>query len=105
MAHSISHDIWSTDIDGGVHQALLDQRGCWSELEMNKDETDGNSTPATTNRGSLASALLGALDEDLGGPSSASPPVSKRSSAAPSSGSFLLGLFVGDGRSSNNKCD
>jgi hypothetical protein len=74
VAHSISHDIWSTDIDGGVHQALLDQWGCWSKLEMHKDETDGNSTPATTNRGSLASALLGALDEDLGGPSSASPP-------------------------------
>jgi hypothetical protein len=45
------------------------------------------------------------LVEDLWGPSPASPPVSKRSSAAPSSGSFLLGLFVGDGRSSNNKCD
>ena len=97
VAHSISHDIWSTDIDGGVHQALMDQRGCWSEPESKKDETEGKSTPASTNSGSFASALLGALDEDLGGPSPASPPASKRSSAAPSSGSFLLGSLVGDG--------
>lgn len=92
VAHSISNDIWSTDIDGGVHQALLDQRGCWAAAQ---DEV-GSSTavleaPKRNARGSstFASALLGALDDDL---KTTSPPISK----APQSGGFL-GSLVGDG--------
>jgi hypothetical protein len=96
VAHSISHDIWSTDIDGGVHQALMDLRGCWLDpQEKKKEEAKSMDATSITNSGpssSFASALLGALDEDL---SAASPPTSKRSSA-PTSGGFL-GSLVGEG--------
>ena len=98
VAHSISHDIWSTDMDGGVYQALVDQRGCWASQEQTNDNKAKHNTDATTttNSGashSFASALLGALDEDL---SASSPPVSKRSNA-PASGGFL-GSLIGEGQ-------
>lgn len=98
VAHSISHDIWSTDDNttSGVYKALVvDQRGCWSNPEESK-QNDAKNAPRSSNGGSFASALLGALDEDLGTSSQAvSPPTSSRRSAPASGG--ILGSLVGDG--------
>lgn len=100
VAHAVSHDIWSTDtgVDGSVYQALLEQRGCWSdairEAEQNSDNHHHNSPKQQLD---FASALAGALDEDM-----VQAAVSKKSGGsagripnAPSSGGFL-GLSLGD---------
>lgn len=89
VAHSLSHDIWSTDLDGGVYQALIDQQGCWSEPETTKPKNHLDSGPASSG---FTSALLDALDEDLKKSKSISPVPS-----APTSGGFL-GSLVGGGQ-------
>jgi hypothetical protein len=89
VAHSISNDVWSTDVDGGVHQALLDQRGCWA-VQNEVGSSKVAEAPKSNGSSSFASALLGALDDDL---QTTSPPVSK---ATPQSGGFL-GSLVGEG--------
>ena len=58
-----------------------------------KRNTDATATTNSRASNSFASALLGALDEDLSAPS---PPVSKRSNA-PASGGFL-GSLIGEGQ-------
>lgn len=72
VAHSIASDVWSTDAGGGVHEALMEQRGCYRD----DGPPDVSSTAATNgsadtvpmpNSSSFAQALLGALDEDLDG--------------------------------------
>lgn len=80
VAHSLSHDIWSTDIHGGVYQALLEQRGCWLEEEK-------PTTAASPKSGDFASALLDAFDDDL--KKQKTPPPS----SAPKSGGFLGSLM------------
>ena len=115
VAHAIASDIWSTDTEGGVHQALMDQKGCW------QDPTEGSndkaapagtgarspvSTADTKSGNSFASALLGALDDDLpahGAEASKSPAKksNSRPPSAPSSGNFLatfasFGVLGGD---------
>ena len=115
VAHAIASDVWSTDIDGGVHQALLDEKGCWQDPTDTKDAqpaapgTGARSPVSTTDTksgNSFASALLGALDDDLSAPgAAASNPATKRSNSkppsAPSSGNFLatfasFGVLGGD---------
>jgi hypothetical protein len=109
VAHAIANDVWSTDIAGGIHQALLDQTGCWLEVRGGGDDGDGakkrqnggsggntkNNAPLssgtdTKSGNSFASALLGALDDDTG----KSPPRknASRPPTAPSSGNFLTSL-------------
>jgi hypothetical protein len=87
VAHSLSNDIWSTDIPGGVYQALMDQRGCWiaPDVETTKQERK--------TKDSFASALLDALDDDIKSPKS--PP---RTASAPASGGFLGSLSLGGGQ-------
>lgn len=89
VAHAVASNVWSTDssVTGGVHQALVDQKGCY------KDENDDSAaqsakspTGSTPNSNSFASALMGALDEDL---ASSPARANARPPAAPSSGSFL----------------
>jgi hypothetical protein len=91
VAHSITSDVWSTEITGGVHQALVDQKGCWKEPQNQNPTTEQKSSKPSSS--SFASALLGALDDDFG---SAPTPPSKSSSRlpsdAPSSGTFLGSL-------------
>jgi hypothetical protein len=91
VAHSLSNDIWSTDLEGGVYQALLEQRGCWSEDMKDPTSTPNNSTMASPRSGDFASSLLDALDEDL--KNDKTPPRS-----APTSGGFLgsLNLIGGE---------
>ena len=85
VAHSLSHDVWSTD-GGGVYQALLDRLGCYATIleTPTKVTTSMASTPRS---GDFASALLDALDQDL-----------KTTKAPPSaslSGGFLGSLVMG----------
>lgn len=86
VAHSLSHDVWSTD-GGGVYQALLDRRGCYSTI-LETPKTKGKPSIASTPKsGDFASALLDALDQDL-----------KTTKAPPSgslSGGFLGSLVMG----------
>ena len=86
VAHSLSNDVWSTDIADGVHQALLDQRGCWVAPE---EET---SKQVKKSKDSFASALLDALDDGNNTPKT--PP---RTASAPTSGGFLGSLSLGGG--------
>ena len=72
VAHSIATDIWSTDNDilEGVHQALLDQKGCWKDqqAEVNKRSagaSNGVTSPKNPSSSTFASALMDALDDDL----------------------------------------
>jgi hypothetical protein len=100
VAHSIASDVWSTEIPGGVHQALLDQRGCWQEPSSDKNPATEPAPVDNKSGNSFAAALLGALDEDLS--SSAVPTKTKSKSkppTAPSSGTFLgtLSSFGGGG--------
>lgn len=99
VAHSISSHVWSTDISGGVNQALNEQVGCfvdegWQE-EPKKEESA--SKPAASSN-SFASALLDALDDDISKDidnSSAPKKPTRAPSNAPSSG--LLSSLVGGG--------
>lgn len=88
VAHAVASNIWSTDVSvtGGVHQALIDQRGCYKEDDETSEATS-TTTPAGSKPGSnsFAAALMGALDDDLGA-SSTKP--NDRHAAAPSSTSF-----------------
>ena len=97
VAHSIANDVWSTDIDQGVHQALVEQQGCWEEPKTSETNNTDSTKP---NSNSFAQALLGALDEDLAisdgnaNKNFSTPPRNKtpRSAASPSSGNFLSSL-------------
>ena len=113
VAHSLSHDIWSTDLDGGVYQALLEHRGCWTDpsqeasqqqqqqqqqqqhgMQSHGPDSRGSSAPNSGGLGSgFTGALLSALDEDLKTTKSMSTPPP----SAPASGGFL-GAFVGGGQ-------
>ncbi len=88
VAHAVTHDVWSLEMVSGVHQALLEQRGCWSSPKKKKEEDDNEadkiSMEKSPNSG-FASALLEALDDDI---AKAGPPTPK----APSSGSFLSSI-------------
>jgi hypothetical protein len=90
VAYSIAADVWSTELSGGVHQALMDQQGCYVQdsPEMAKKDTSTTATVASAPKSgsSFASALLGALDDDL--PSTSS----KQLPNAPPSGTFLGSL-------------
>jgi hypothetical protein len=87
VAHAVTHDVWSIEMSSGVHQSLLEQRGCWSsplKKEEDDKEPDKISMEKSPNSG-FASALLEALDDDI---AKAGPPTPK----APSSGGFLSSL-------------
>lgn len=85
VAHAVAHDIWSEDSPNGVAQALAQQRGCWGG-EAAADPEPDETAPENKD---FASALLGALDEDL-----KSNPATPHSSAPPSS-NFLTTLAMG----------
>ena len=102
VAQSISSHVWATDITGGVHQALTDQVGCFVD-ESTAAESQSKSTPragaAAGNSNDFASALLDALDDDIGshknnGASTPQPPRAPKS--GPASGG-LFQSFVGGG--------
>lgn len=97
VAHAIASSIWSTDVEGGIYQALLNQRGCYQSANQTPPQTSeaSSSAPtgaATTNSGggSFASNLLGALDDDLA-TAPITPPrgAATTTARAPSSGNFL----------------
>ena len=92
VAHSISSFIWSTDVGGGVHQALVDQVGCFvDESTVAPPESQqSNKSKAGANSNDFASALLDALDDDIS--DSHTPPPSQRQ-RAPKSGPSSGGLF------------
>ena len=92
VAHSISSFIWSTDIGGGVHQALVDQVGCFvDEATVAPPQPQQSNKPkAGANSNDFASALLDALDDDIG--DSHTPPPSQPQ-RAPRSGPSSGGLF------------
>eukprot|EP00980_Cylindrotheca_fusiformis_P004382 scaffold925_cov129-Cylindrotheca_fusiformis.AAC.35 len=87
VAHSIANDVWSTDLDGGVHQALVEQRGCWEEPKS----LEPPAKDAKPSSNSFAQALMGALDEDLSTDGTASR-ANQQVSPPPTSGSFLGSL-------------
>ena len=97
VAHSLSHDIWSTDnVDvnsnghsAGVYSALLNNRGCYAERRDESTTTTATAKDAPKT-GDFASALLDALDEDL--KTKKTPPPS----SAPSGGGFLGSLMGSD---------
>ena len=100
VAHAVSHDVWSMEEDaaGGVYQALLDQRGCWSSVAATQEQEQQTevATAKEKKENAFASALLDALDEDLG-PDSKSPTLEKApSSNPPTSGGFLSAIVRGD---------
>ena len=89
VAHAVVSTIWSTDVSvaGGVHQALVEQRGCYKE-DGDARAPASSKLPVASKPGSssFANALMGALDEDV----ASSPAKSnERHPPAPSSGSFL----------------
>lgn len=90
VAHSIAADVWSTEFSEGVYQALMDQQGCYapdiSETANQDTSTTATVASAPKSGNSFASALLGALDDDLPSTKSLKPP------SAPSSGTFLGSL-------------
>lgn len=119
VAHSVSRDIWSTEVSGGVYQALVDKMGCWVEPKQQADASvktaqKMSSSSSTPPLSGFASALLDALDEDLQSahprpPSSSSrnggapTPRSGGPPSAPSSGNFLTALVSGVGGTANDK--
>lgn len=91
VAHSLSHDIWSTDGTSGVYQALLDQKGCYNLAALDTPKKKDPATKAPKS-GDFASALLDALDEDL---KQTKTPPPTASQAPPQSGGFLGALVLG----------
>ncbi|GKZ01008.1 hypothetical protein MPSEU_001052300 [Mayamaea pseudoterrestris] len=102
VAHAISHDVWSTDDDGGVLAALREERGCWMEVNSavadhaSPQQGDGVASPPQSGfESGFVSALMDALDEDEPAlPQQNNTTRATSSGAAPSSGNFLLS-FVG----------
>ena len=114
VAHSIANNVWSTDITGGVHHALMEQKGCWQD-PASEDHRQQNAmspkSPARTppgqpKSGNFAAALLDALDDDLSSSAisaSTKGATSSKLPSAPSSGSFLGSLSLGLGNSTSDK--
>jgi hypothetical protein len=97
VAHSIASDVWSTDMTGGVHQALLDQKGCWEEPEAPKKKDTGANSPTKPSSSAFAAALMDALDDDLAtkkgsASSSSSMKNNNKPPSAPSSSGILGSL-------------
>lgn len=104
VAHSIASDVWTTDIGSGIHEALVEQKGCYSsQTEESVPNIKSNwhgkqkgvldSPPMSNNNSnSFAQALLGALDEDPVTSPSSGPNHSAKKSPNSGSGS-LLGSF------------
>ena len=86
VAHSLSHDVWSTD-GSGVYQALLDRMGCYTAVLESPKPKGTSSTTSAPKSGDFASALLDALDQDL--KTAKAPP------SASMSGGFLGSLVMG----------
>ena len=98
VAYAVSHDVWSMDMNTGVFQALMDRRGCWSEpVEEKKKESDTSRIKRNDSKNDFASALLDALDDDLGPNESRRHETAPSSnpSRAPTSGGFLSSLVGG----------
>lgn len=89
VAHAVSHDVWSIEMESGVHQSLLDKRGCWSSPKKEQDGEKQDEKEKATNSGGFASALLEALDDDI---AKEGPPKSPPKSGAPMSGGFLSSI-------------
>jgi len=95
VAHAVASNVWSTDasVSGGVHQALVDQRGCYNEDRDTNNATAAiSSAPSTgpkSGSNAFANALMGALDDDLGPSSLGGSPSKDRPPPAPTSGSFF----------------
>jgi hypothetical protein len=93
VAHAIASNVWSTEPTavGGVHHALVEQKGCYKE-QTNEAASNLAQSPTSSrpNSNSFASVLMGALDDDLASSTpTKSPRPSKRPPSAPSSGAFL----------------
>ena len=93
VGHAVSHDVWSTEERTGVHHALLEQRGCWCAAVVEEETDDSMSALKSSKDNGFASALLDALDDDIGGgvaPSlSANAHIPSKPPSAPASGNFL----------------
>jgi hypothetical protein len=100
VAHSIANNVWSTEMLHGVHEALINQKGCWQEAQPTMTQESSLSSDHPTNKkmttetkpssSSFARDLLGALDNNDDHhhkqKKSSKPP------SAPSSGTFLGSL-------------
>lgn len=93
VAHAIASNVWSTEPTavGGVHQALVEQKGCYKEQATESASAAALSPKSSKpSSNSFALALMGALDEDLASSTpTKSPAPSNRPPSAPSSGAFL----------------
>ena len=99
VAHAIAHDVWSTDHQDAnsssssssltVHQAILQERGCWIEPEK-EDTPAPQQATSSKKKKDFSSALLDAFDEDLGPTQPKSPP---RSGPPLSGSNFLAAAF------------
>jgi len=96
LAHSISSHVWSIDMTGGVHEALLNQVGCYvdEKTQLESQRTKNTKSPPKTD--DFASALLGALDDDIGEHDNI-PPKPPRS--GPASGGLFHTLVAGGSES------
>jgi hypothetical protein len=74
VAHSIANNVWSTEMLHGVHEALINQKGCWQEAQPTMTQESSLSSDHPTNKktttetkpssSSFARDLLGALDNN-----------------------------------------
>lgn len=111
VAYAICHDVWSTEVlneqssptpssksCSAVYQALLDEMGCWTDIDEVPDSTltrKNDSAVSSPQSGGFAAAFLDALDDDIRSDKQQLKSSKKRTPKAPSSGNFLLS-FVGD---------
>jgi len=97
VAHALTNDVWSPDMETGLRQALSEKRGCWAIPEEVHNDS------GVEEKGDFAAALLDALDEDLGADAKEiatnNPPM-----PAPHSGGFL-GALVGGNRDEQRKME
>lgn len=97
VAHSISSHVWSTDMTGGVHQALVDQIGCHvDEASLQEQQQQQQQAPVPPkNANSFASALLDALDDEPPAQAPKKKPPRPPVSGGPSSGGIFQSLVGG----------
>lgn len=94
IAYAIVHDIWATEslkeqasqcFSITVYKALLEEIGCWVEPDsslVNGSDAKKLHTATSPSSGGFATALLDALDEDMGQPRTMAPARNSSSNSA-----------------------